>query len=415
MQTRPARRLLLLLPAAAVLSSAALASPATRQALVIGNGNYRGVPPLANPPRDARQVARVLARLGFAVDLLLDADHAAMRAGLERLGRAATGAEAAVLFYAGHAAEVAGRNLLFPTDVSARSDATLLTSAMPFDAVTSTLEGRARATLIFLDACRDNPLGAAAPAAPQRRAGTDGRPTRSAAGGLAPVRSSAGMLIAFATAPGDVALDGTGEHSPFTAALLRHIETPNLEVRTMLTRVRRSVQQATDGQQVPWDNSSLMANFFFAAAPGRDGVAPGPTQRTIEEAASLGIPLPQGIEGLRFRREAGPGAGLVGVWSSGTRRFGGDGRHAMLVVLQVDHAAGTAAILFAYGPPTPHSADQLPAGSWRSIAQLTDQTLRWSNRAGARFVLFPLDQNEARLTVQRGTGQPVPVTLRRLE
>jgi len=321
-------------------------------------------------------MARVLARLGFAVDLLLDADHAAMRAGLERLGRSAAGAEAAVLFYAGHAAEVAGRNLLFPTDVSARSDATLLTSALPFDAVTSTLEGRARATLLSLDSCRDNPLGAAAPAPPQRRAGTaEGRSTRSAAGGgLAPVRSSAGMLIAFATAPGDVALDGTGEHSPFTAALLRHIDTPNLEVRTMLTRVRRTVQQATDGQQVPWDNSSLMASFFFAAAPGGGGLAPGPTQRTIEEAASLGIPLPQGIEGLRFRREAGPAAGLVGVWSSGTRRFGGDGRHAMLVVLQVDHAAGTAAILFAYGPPTPHSADQVPAGSWRSIAQLTDHT-----------------------------------------
>jgi hypothetical protein len=298
-------------------------------------------------------------------------------------------------------------------DVAARPDAALLASAQPFEAVTAALDGRARTTLIILDSCRDNPLGTAAPAPAGRRGGPAGVATRSA-GGLAPVRSSAGMLVAFATAPGQVALDGSGEHSPFTAALLRHIETPDLEVRAMLTRVRRSVHQATGGQQVPWDNSSLVGDFYLAAASGRGGPAPGPTARTLEEAASLGIPLHHTITGLRFRREEGPAAWLVGVWSGGTRRFGGTGRHAMLVVAGVNHAAATASVIFGYGPPTPQAAGPEPAGAWRTVAQLQDQTLRWSNRLGHRFVLVPVNAQEARLNFERAEGTS-SIILRRLE
>jgi len=127
--------------------------------------------------------------------------------------------------------------------------------------------------LIFLDACRDNPLAV-------KLARTMGGTRSAAVGrGLATTERAMGSLIAYATQPDNVAADGAGEHSPFAAALLQNIETPGLEVRAMLTRVRNGVLQATAGKQQPWDHSSLTVEFYFrlSTAPAVAATPPSPT------------------------------------------------------------------------------------------------------------------------------------------
>ena len=124
---------------------------------------------------------------------------------------------------------------------------------MDVDGILAGLDDEARANVIILDACRDNPIETRIAS----RSGTRG-------GGLAGYSTvGSGMLIAFATAPGKTALDGTGVHSPFTDALLKHIATPGLEINQMLTRVRVDVVAATDRQQIPWVNSSLLGEIYL--------------------------------------------------------------------------------------------------------------------------------------------------------
>lgn len=251
---------------------------AQRVALVIGNGAYREAPALANPAADARGMAAALDRLGFATELVIDADRAGMEAAIRRFGEAAAGAEAALVFYAGHAVEVGGRNYLIPVTARIRSDRDLPFETVDFDSVMTQLEGRARVILVFLDACRDNPF---------RQRLMAGGTRGIAAPGLAPVRGTVGTLVAFATAPGQVASDGHGQNSPFTTGLLQHIETPGLEVRPMLGRVRQSVREATAGGQVPWENSSLEGEFFFRAAAGGGQVAaPAPGEQVSQAGAA---------------------------------------------------------------------------------------------------------------------------------
>lgn len=237
----------------ALVIAACADAAAQRVALVIGNGAYRQVPALTNPPNDARDVHAALTRLGFESELVLDADRSTLETAIRRFGDRAVGADAALLYYAGHAVEVAGHNYMIPVTANLRSDRDLPFEAVDFDTVMGQLEGRARVILLFLDACRDNPF---------RLLLAQG--TRGIAGqGLAAVRGPVGTLVAFSTAPGTVAQDGVGRNSPFTAALLKHIETPGLEVRSMLGRVRQSVREATGGAQVPWENSSLEGEFYF--------------------------------------------------------------------------------------------------------------------------------------------------------
>lgn len=233
---------------------------AQRVALVIGNGAYVEAPPLENPANDATDIHAALTRLGFDSELVVDADRVSLERAIRRFGDRAVGAEAAMLFYAGHAVEVAGRNHLIPVSASIRSDRDLPFETVDVDAVMTQLEGRARVILLFLDACRDNPF--------RLRLAAQG--TRGIAGtGLAAVRGPVGTLVAFSTAPGTVAQDGTGRNSPFTAALLRHIETEGLEVRPMLGRVRQTVREATGGAQIPWENASLEGEFYFRPAATR--------------------------------------------------------------------------------------------------------------------------------------------------
>lgn len=241
-----------------------------RVALVIGNGAYEHVSTLPNPPHDAAALAATLRRLGFEVIEETDLDFAEMWRAIDRFGDALAGAAVGLFFYAGHGLQVGGQNYLVPTNAALRRESSLNYEAVPVATVQRVMERAERTNLILLDACRDNPLA-------QELARSMGA-TRSASvgSGLAEMQTGIGTLVVYATAPGMVALDGTGEHSPFTQALLEHVTEPGLEVRQMLTRVRLSVIDRTDHGQVPWDHSSLTGDFYFVPPAVKAEAAPVP-------------------------------------------------------------------------------------------------------------------------------------------
>src|SRR5262249_59499184 len=165
---------------------------------------------------------------------------AGMRARIAEFGSAMPGAAITLLFYAGHGLQVAGKNYLVPVDAKLERPSALGVEAIELDNILADMETEKRTNLVFLDACRDNPLS--------RSLSRSFGGTRSATvgQGLAQLNAGIGSLITFSTSPNTVALDGTGRNSPFTAALLKHIRTPDIEVRTMLTRVRADVVKATN-------------------------------------------------------------------------------------------------------------------------------------------------------------------------
>ena len=237
-----------------------------RVALVIGNGAYAHVTALPNPPNDAHAVSTTLRTLGFEVTEGINAD----RDSLQKLTRdfllSATGAKIALLYYAGHGVQIDGHNFLVPVDIQKDSAANLMAAMTDMDTILAGLDDQVRTNILIFDACRNNPFVAEADAAPSGR-------SISVATGLASPSSlgpgataGAGTLIAFATAPGKVALDGEGANSPFSAALSKHMATPGLELQQMLTRVRADVVATTQSKQVPWSNSSLLGEVFLAGA-----------------------------------------------------------------------------------------------------------------------------------------------------
>ena len=250
-----------------------------RVALVIGNAAYKHAPALANPKNDAEAMAAALKRLKFEVLLGVDLDEAATRRILREFAEKLEGfgkEDVAVLFYAGHGLQVSGRNYLVPIDAKLERERDLDFQAVAFDFVQQLMERTAQTNIVILDSCRDNPLARTLARGMGTRSGGIGR-------GLAEVRGINDTLIVYATSPGNVALDGdtNTKHSPFTEALLKHIEAPGLEVRHVVAQVRASVIAATKGKQVPWESASLTRQVYFAASaatapPAAPGATPAP-------------------------------------------------------------------------------------------------------------------------------------------
>ncbi|MGY4171551.1 caspase family protein [Bradyrhizobium sp. USDA 4529] len=254
-------------PASSVTSPAPPAAPAAtgrRLALVIGNGAYAHVKALPNPPNDARAIARSLRDVGFTVSEGLDLDRGTMQKTIHDFLREAARSQIAVVYYAGHGVQVDGRNYLVPVDIEFKSGSRATDAMVDMDTIMAGLDDQIRTNILILDACRNNPM------APQLASTGPSRGIEAGSGLAAPASLGsgstlgAGTLIAFATAPGQVALDGEGANSPFSAALSRHVGTPGLEVQQMLTRVRAEVVAATKGKQVPWSNSSLLGEVYLA-------------------------------------------------------------------------------------------------------------------------------------------------------
>jgi len=234
-----------------IIGSGRAAAGRGRSALVIGAGNYAGLPVLANPPNDARAIARGLTGLGYAVDLLIDPDRAGIAAALARIRtrQDTSSGQAEVFYFAGHAIEIRGRNFLLGVDMPL-SPTNIETQAIALDAVIGELSAdRISTRIIILDACRNGP--ARWPGMGQ---------------GLAQVAAGQGTYVAYSTAPGMVAADGAGQNSPFTLALVSELARPSQPIEAVFRGVRRSVVGATAGQQIPWDSSSLVEPFSFAAS-----------------------------------------------------------------------------------------------------------------------------------------------------
>lgn len=238
------------------VASADPAAAERRVALVVGNSAYEHVTGLANPRNDAEAISSALRRLGFRVIEGLDLRNREFELKVREFTRAIRGAEIALLFYAGHGLQVNGRNYLTPIDTQLLDEADLDFETIPLDMIMRQMEHEERTNLVFLDACRNNPLARNLALTMGTRAASIGR-------GLAPVETGIGTLISYATQPGNVALDGEGVNSPFTTSLLKHIETPGEDIAVILRRVRSEVIRNTDGKQVPWGNSSLTGKVIL--------------------------------------------------------------------------------------------------------------------------------------------------------
>jgi len=201
----------------AVAASAAVTTPIGRRvALVIGNSNYRYATQLPNPANDAADIARALRKLGFDVVEGRDLDKRAMEDKIREFGRKLERADLALLYYAGHGMQVAGKNYLVPIDAKLERPGDLSFDTIEVSQILAQMEAEKRVNLIFLDACRDNPLARSFSRSLGARSTSVGQ-------GLAPIQSAVGTLIAYATQPDNVALDGEGRNSPFTSAFLKHI------------------------------------------------------------------------------------------------------------------------------------------------------------------------------------------------
>ncbi len=230
-------------------ASTALAQAEQRVALVIGNSTYaKG--PLVNPKNDAEAMAKALKVVGFTVTILIDADQKAMRKAVVEFGRKLRTTEAVGLFYyAGHGVQVDGENFLVPVGADITAEQEVAVEGLNLGEVLKTMERSSnRVNIVVLDACRNNPFDAL---------------NRSNNGGLATVSAPAGTLVAFATAPGQVATDGQGANSPYSAALAQVLQVSGISLDEVFRRTRRQVIAATNGRQTPWENTSLTVEFFF--------------------------------------------------------------------------------------------------------------------------------------------------------
>jgi uncharacterized caspase-like protein len=264
-----------LLAVAAHLATLAPAAAEKRVALVIGNSAYENVPKLANPSNDASDMAAKLKTLGFEVVEGVDLGKRDMEKRIRAFAAALSGADVGLFYYAGHGLQVDQRNFLAPVDAQLKIESDLDFEAVELDLVLKNMVRNARTSIVFLDACRDNPL--AANLAQAGRSIDIGR-------GLARVETPASMMIVYATDPGNIALDGTGRNSPFTAALLRHIDSEGASISDVMIAVRNDVLSETSGKQRPFESASLTGQFFFKPKPEESA---GKSSTASDEIAAL--------------------------------------------------------------------------------------------------------------------------------
>ena len=224
------------------------AAPEARIALVIGNSQYTSNKPLNNPTNDAQAVSQLLNNAGFEVVMAFDLARDLMKQTVEEFAARANekGKNTVVLvYYAGHGIQVDGENFLIPTDAKFENESDLGEQGVKLAEVMGSLEAAtSKMRIVILDACRNNPFG-----------GTSS--------GLAIVDAPAGSIVAYSTAPGTEAFDGSGKHSPYAAAFMRTAKIPNLPIEQVFKKVRVLVNEATDTKQTPWESSSLTDDFVF--------------------------------------------------------------------------------------------------------------------------------------------------------
>ncbi|VFU09387.1 conserved exported protein of unknown function [Methylocella tundrae] len=247
--------------AMAVAMTGDCAAAERRVALVIGNSAYKN-PALAipNARNDAEDVAAALTALGFDVLLQTDVDLAAASKAIQQFARMSVGADATLFYFAGHAVQYQGHNYLLPIDAEVKDEISLPFETIAVDNIRAVLDRSNGVKIMVLDACRSNPISerlaklasSSAPVEPGER-------TR----GLERIDRSEGIIVAYATSPGDVALDGQERNSPFTKAFLRRLNEPGLEIEMMFRRIANDVRAATSGRQRPETYVSLVNEYYI--------------------------------------------------------------------------------------------------------------------------------------------------------
>jgi hypothetical protein len=219
-----------------------------RLALVIGNSAYQTTP-LKNPLNDAEDMAATLRNLGFEVILKKNADQRTMEDTIRYFGKQLRNGGVGLFYFAGHGMQVNGRNYLIPIDAKIESENDVKYEAVDAGRVLGQMEdAENKINIVILDACRNNPFS---------------RNFRTSERGLARMDAPKGSLISYATAPGEVAADGSERNGIFTKYLMKHMIEPNLPIELVLKQARIDVARATGGRQIPWEASSLMGNFYF--------------------------------------------------------------------------------------------------------------------------------------------------------
>jgi len=226
-----------------------------RVALVIGNATYK-INPLKNPVNDSTDMARSLRSVGFDVIEANNTTLAQIREVTRRFADKLGSSDVGLVYYSGHGVEVKGKNYLIPVNADIKREYEVVDQA--FDAsqfleMMDNIRGpnNKRVNILIVDACRNNELQ---------------KSWRSTNNGLARMDAPGGTFISFATAPGRVAADGTGRNSPYTKHLLQALKQPNVPIEQVFKVVRRNVMEETKGEQIPWENSSLVGDFYFTVA-----------------------------------------------------------------------------------------------------------------------------------------------------
>lgn len=219
-----------------------------RVALVVGNGSYASAP-LENPVRDAEDIASSLGALGFDVIRVTNASAREMDTAMNTFYASLKQGDVGLFYYAGHGIQIDGHNYLVPVDATIDSESDAKYECMDAGRILGKMEDAGNAmNIVVLDACRNNPFA---------------RSFRSSSRGLARMDAPTGSIVAYSTAPGDVAADGTGRNGIYTKHLLKHMMTPGLDLNSVFIRTRMDVIQETEGKQVPWESSSLTGLFYF--------------------------------------------------------------------------------------------------------------------------------------------------------
>ena len=248
---------------------AGLCSAQSRQALVIGNAQYSHVDPLKNSVNDAELIAKSLKKVGFSVTLLRDASLAEMQKSATAFGKGISRGDIAFVYFAGHGVQHGGENYLIPVDATIEQPDELRQKAFPISQLFAALPADGRsANIVVLDACRNNPFSGRSPAYSRSLSG--GKPDER---GLARVEVPVGLsqldsvpgntLIAYATSPGKVAMDGEGRNSPYAEALASVMLDEGLEVTAIFQEATLLVKKSTRFQQEPWMNWSLNERVIF--------------------------------------------------------------------------------------------------------------------------------------------------------
>lgn len=257
-----------------IIFSTGSAFAGKRVALIIGNSNYEHIQSLKNPENDALLMAKTLGDAGFEVRQLIDGNYRDMKRELLEFGRTLrdSSIEAGLIYYAGHGVQVRGENYLIPVNaLLADEDEVDLEGINVNDFLKVMNSSSSPVNIVVLDACRNNPFKGS---------------FRSATRGLAPIDAPMGTLIAYATSPGQVAMDGSAGNSPYTAALSRAIETsPGEPIESVFKQARRDVLAETADRQVPWEVSSITGDFYFY----EDGQLPDDTAGEAGSQGSLDV------------------------------------------------------------------------------------------------------------------------------